>query len=324
MRSSGQSLTEYSLVIGLVILGATGGLMLLGQNVSTQMQSSLAIAGNPSPLVASSGNNNLQPLSAASGNPFANFPGKTITLDLGEGRVLNLNYANPPAVAESVGGNGVTENALAALDQMIAQLKTLDPDNPVISDLVALSKEGHSIKFVQRAIEAKFPAEGFPDNESRYKFVTDPTNTITLPNGQVMTMLDAMDSLSFNNGRSVAKEQKNALFYRNADYQADLESVKTDFFIGSFNNREGYSYSDENPIARFINQVKAVEANAFVQSHPALKTLVVETLSQDIYLSSNHTHLAPNKADVKQLAETTRENANQICTQASSASCQDR
>lgn len=316
MKQKGQNLAEYSIAVGLIAIVSIGALSVLGQNIAQGLGDSISIASNGT----GAGNINgvLQPTNL--NNPFPNLPGQRITVDLGNGKFLNLDMADPASVAEAAGGNGVTENALAVLKQAIDQLREQGEDPGKIKELENLAREGQKIKDLQKLIESKFPQGGFASTNERFDFLTNPANNIEF-NGQTMSLLEASGSLNLTFSHSTPdnySEYDQSTQYTQTGYY-DVDDTKNYF---NYNNNNLVS-QHPGVILDFMRQLELVE-NTGILSNPALKQLVKNDLSRQIFTSAGQTFQAPTRADVSALVQTTRSSSNNICTLANSVDCQDR
>ncbi|MBY0403165.1 MAG: hypothetical protein K2X66_04645, partial [Cyanobacteria bacterium] len=149
-KMKAQSLSEYMLPIALVSILGIVSLSVLGGNLNT-MFTGLIGTKPPSPPATVSNRANFLTYTPSPNykNPFPTLPGKNITVDLGNGKSLSLRMADPVAAAESAGGSGVTENALAAIEQITAQLKAQGEDPSKIAALEQLALKGQRIKDLQ-------------------------------------------------------------------------------------------------------------------------------------------------------------------------------
>jgi hypothetical protein len=155
-RAIGQGLSDYSLVIGLVSLVAIGGLMSLGGWLNNSLNGMVrtTVPTPPAPVVASASSGS-QGISAVPppAAPFPTLPAQSATLLIDGNLPLAITYNNPAQVAETAGGNGVTENALGVIDQIAAQYKNMPEKQQTLAMLQALSEAGHRIKNTQREIQ---------------------------------------------------------------------------------------------------------------------------------------------------------------------------
>ncbi|MBY0406002.1 MAG: hypothetical protein K2X66_19015 [Cyanobacteria bacterium] len=321
----GQSLSEYALPIALVSLIGIVSLSLLGNTLSdmftnlvTQKNNTGIVAIKPPSKFQNSGGNNT--LTATSNIPFANLPGKIVQMNLSNGKSMTLNFANPVAVADSVGGNGVTENAVALLQQIAQQLRDQGEDPNKIAELEKLAQYGQKIKDLQKQVEAKFPKEGFKSTVDRFNFLINPANSIMVE-GKETTLLDASSLLSSYNG-TPDYFPKNSFQNYDVKFVSSNSNQKYDGIYANYfrSNRET---TEKTPLVNFMNQLQKVE-NSGLLSNPQLKQLVKDDLSFQIFNSANQTVRMPTKSDVSELVKITRVGSNDICTLAKSTLCQDR
>lgn len=158
-KVSGQSTSEYALVIGLVVIASIAGLSAMGnwtnQALSGMIGQRPATTNNTQAALLAS----LQAALAGQPQPYTNIPnipGKLMQYPLGNGQTLALSFADDQALLETLGPNGVTENKLAALDQLIWQLEHGDPpgDPAIIGPLKDLSLKGHLAATSQKALQS--------------------------------------------------------------------------------------------------------------------------------------------------------------------------
>ncbi|MBY0406001.1 MAG: hypothetical protein K2X66_19010 [Cyanobacteria bacterium] len=255
--------------------------------------------------------------------PFSTLPGKIVQLDLGNGKSLNLNYPNPAAVADTAGGNGVTENALSLIKQIAQQLRDQGEDPTKIVELEKLALAGQKIKDLQKQIETKFPIEGFTSDQDRFNFLNDPANNI-LVEGKETTLLDASAMLSVYNNNNNPKQSK----FENYNYNFINNNNKNANNINYYNFNYDYFINSnkftQTPLYNFMGQLKTVESTGLLLSNPLLKQLVKDDLSFQIFNSANQTVRVPTKSDVSELVKTTRAGSNDICTLSKSTICQDK
>lgn len=327
MRQRGQNIGEYGLALGLIVVVCISVLSLFGTNLQDLFSNSIKHK-SPLPSVDIAGTAgesgvSFQNTSATAKNPFPTLPGKLVQVDLGNGKTLTLNMADPVAVAEAAGGNGVTENALAAIEQIIAQLREQGEDEAQIAELEKLALAGQKIKAVQQQIEAKYPPSGqFESQSEKFAFLTDPANNIVV-NGEEMTLMKASQQLSTNTGTFSGISSSGVYSQSYSDSAS------------AYANRSYYEYTntiDRDPdkfsmapglLHQFMRQLQAVETSGLLNT-PALKNLIKDQLSKQIFSASNQTFQAPSKTDFANLVRITRTSSNDICTMANSATCQDR
>lgn len=313
MRYSGQSLSEYALPICLIALIGITGLKLVGDALVGQFGDLAEMtSGKPSKKVALKNPSSLIPSGL---NPYPNIPGKNIRIDLGNNKSLNLSLADPALVAETAGGNGVTTNALASIDQMIAQLKELKPDDPSIPELIKLSEAGHRIKDIQKAVDEKMPPGGFPDLKAKYAFLTNPANNVMV-NGQSMLLLDALRAMGNGSRFDYRSYEDYAAKYKPQMFPS------TDF--DSYSNATSgglFDYGNNFIMFAFMSQLSKVQ-NIGALQNPDVKKLVND-LGRQIFTSGTQTVTVPSKDEMKTLIQTTRTSANDICSTGNGVTCQD-
>jgi hypothetical protein len=168
-KPRGQSLLQYILIGGIVLLGSLGGLVLLGNTLHTSLQGfqqSLKIGALPNQ--AAQTEKALSNSAYYSEFTFRTRAGNTFQLqgypqDMGEAIV-------------TIGANGTTEIILANLDRLIRQLLQNGEINTEQADLLAaLSNQGHEIAKIESLLEA-----AQADSDSRNEFL----NTVVIYNGQ--------------------------------------------------------------------------------------------------------------------------------------------
>lgn len=339
MKLKGQNIGEYGIAFGLIVVVSIAILGLIGSNVSDLFTGSIK-KKSPAQSASATSNSGAPAVALASGNlPFSNLPGKLVQVDLGDGKSLRLSYADPVAVAEAAGGNGVTENALAVLEQTIAQLREQGEDEAKIAELEKLAMAGHQIKDLQKLFESKFPPKGFANNQEKYDFLLDSANSIEI-DGKRMTLMEAAPLLNGSTlGSSILKltscngEKVNTCYGAYDTYlrrndlvqsnDSELFALMKDAYFAQDNFEITFNASASGPIGKFVQQLRKVESTGLF-SNPALKSLIRDDLSRQIYNSSFQTYMVPTKADVGALVEVTRTNSNDICTASNAVSCQDR
>lgn len=153
----GQSLTEYGLIGGLVVIAAAGGLWLLRDSLSDAFAGILSIpaprSGNPT-LAAG-------PPSENSRNASAAGPQISLNFILSNGRQISLsNYpASLASSIETAGTNGTTETLLAQLSSITDQLKAQGQlSEQQQSLLTQLANQGHEIANIEKLIEESYIA----------------------------------------------------------------------------------------------------------------------------------------------------------------------
>lgn len=336
---AGQSLSEYLLPVGLVCILAISFANMVGGNITdlfgsmiTKNSSSRSI---PTTTVATGNTRRTSTLGIPTS--VANVPPglqafKQVSVDMGNGKVLTLNYTMP---AETVGGNGnskVTENALFMLDQIVSQLEEEGLETPEnIEMLRKLSELGHDIKGIQQLVQNKMPAEGFQSAEEQWTYLN--ANTIEL-NGKSISLLEALKKLNIDGTSSRFKTKTEFL---SALANPDLR--KPSSMDGSINNLNANNFTNwsisyftsseplkqnamKQPLTAFMQQLANIRS-AGILKNPVLAELVQNQLSRQIFDASNQTIFAPSSAEVQDLANVSKTNANHICTISQYSSCQD-
>jgi Flp pilus assembly pilin Flp len=134
----GHALSEYGLIIGLVVIASIASLSFLGEQVSSQLGSTIGKRN----LVT-----NQLPTSPfgrwTQAQLFHNATQQAVTLP--NGSKINITIPNYNELTETAGPNGQVSAALASLNQFIADLKKAGVPQDVIQELVNLSETGHQI-----------------------------------------------------------------------------------------------------------------------------------------------------------------------------------
>jgi hypothetical protein len=168
-----QSLTEYSLVIGLVALACISGVAILGSQIQQEL-------GNAMGANVPAGSSVAQ-IPKALAAPFTQQQGFFLTpqeiqsildqspsqtLDLGNGKSVTIPKPNFPELQETLGPNGSTEVALALIQRMQEALKAqgIDPET-VIPELSFFSKTGHQVSDQQKEGESLLTAFMYPGEQ---------------------------------------------------------------------------------------------------------------------------------------------------------------
>lgn len=310
---NGQSLTDYALVVGLVSIVGLGTLSLLGQSIQEGMNNLMGMAGGQGPSpggtppVDDGGN-----IVAPPAQPLTN-----MTITLANGHSLTLTSSDLAAVAETAGGSGVTENALALIEQLINNLSNEDPPPPGLNELAILAQKGHAIKDVQKAFEAKFAAHGpFASEADRKAFMLDENNKI-LVGTEMVTLHEAAKMLGNNYTDLYTNPAQFNDYYRYVTQEGYVK--ESDGHI--VRDADGNKVQVGSYLKDFMDQLTTVK-NSGLLNDPVLKQLVEKHLSMQIFMSSNQTMNAPSNADVVELVNTTLTNSNGICSISNNVTCQ--
>lgn len=145
----GQSLQEYALVMGLVALACIGGVALLSQTTQTAMVNALVGGQQPVNSAGNAANSAINPtvLSTLNGQ-------STLTeITMPNGKTIAIPVPNAQQVLETLGPNGNTDKAMAALDQIIKELKQNGGDPETITELEKLANLGHYMATQQKTLD---------------------------------------------------------------------------------------------------------------------------------------------------------------------------
>lgn len=299
MRQPGQNIVEYSIVIGLVAIVSVGGLLLFGQNMSQGLGDTLAVgqSGNPVATGFGSGTPSNPP------NTSSGLPGQLVTIDLGNGKSIQFTYAEPVAVAEALGPLGTTDNAVAAIRQIIEQLRAQGADPNTINQFEELANKAHDIRQIQEAIKNATPDHAIGSNDEWAAYADG--IQIRMHNGEMKTLREATTLLGAQNGLNFELQQQNLI-------------------DGSY-NRWTQEEIDNSPLLTYMSTLQGVNELPEVQNSPALRALLNNVFSSQIYSSSGSTFtVAYNGGDLTGYINTVRQNANNICTIGQGTTCQDQ
>lgn len=158
------SLSEYSLIIGLTVIVAIGGLSFIGLQVSDLLGNTITKSSGPKNIIAT-GNpngNNTGNTSASGVGGFFLSPQQidtilnqapTQTLDLGNGKKVTIPNPNLNALSETLGPNGSTEVGLALLEKLKAALIAQGADPNTIAEMGFFANKAHQTSDIQKQTE---------------------------------------------------------------------------------------------------------------------------------------------------------------------------
>jgi hypothetical protein len=162
LYKTAQSLTEYSLVMGLVALACIGGLAVLGTQIQENMQDALGNQQNQSIQLTSVPSSLNAPTTQAAGFFLSSSEVQNIldqapsqTLSLGNGKSITLPKPDFNQLQETLGPNGSTEVSIALMERMIAAIKE-NGENPesIIPELSMFAKNGHQLSAIYKNTES--------------------------------------------------------------------------------------------------------------------------------------------------------------------------
>lgn len=309
-------MNEYLIIMGVVGIVAVLSLNMLGGNLQSLFTGT--IQSHSSENLKTGVERADQFPGSQDVTAFRNVPGQKFSLKLEDGKALSFWYPNPAAVAETAGGNGVSKNALAILDQVISQLKTQNEDPETLDELAKLSLAGHKIQALQARIESQFPKEGFPSPEAKYDFLVSHNIEV---DGKSMTLLEAGWTLAAEPPPSMVSEA--ATLYPEDYFKLRYNQLGPLTVNGFFSDGASLSGAYEHPSLfwEFMAQLNGV-AKAGIFKNPELDQIVRQMLSQQIAYSSLSTLHTRNKAEVSKLVAETQAASNKICRFSDTTLCQ--
>ncbi|MBY0403180.1 MAG: hypothetical protein K2X66_04720 [Cyanobacteria bacterium] len=329
----GQALSDYGLVIALVILVSTIGLTnfssifqdLFGNKVSSPLavtNTSMAVNteatgtnggvfrsnGNASP---SSGKTTLTPAFNYQA-PYSELPGTVMEIDLGSKGKFVFNNANPQSVAESNGGAGMTRNANSLIQQLVDQLE----DRPgaiapqTLQDLKDLSRKGYELANVQRSLQEQIPPESLINYQDH------------------ASSLYGL-SVKLNNGASekqmleLAKDLNPLFNYSDSQTLPKFDSMDLSMSVFDSGGMKG-DPSIPSTTANFLAQVNRVRNSDFLRENPQLKAVVIDMAARQIYLSASATPYFLNPDALGKLVDTSETRSKDICNASKNNNCRPR
>jgi hypothetical protein len=311
----GQSLSEYGVIIGLVVIALIVPLTTLGDWTRTLFQGTIRTGVTPPPaaVTVSAGTGALVPGGGATPAAFqaVGMPvPRNYAITLSNGRTLTIPLADPAAVVETAGGSGMTGNALAALDAMIRQLEdpAMQTDPALLDSLRLLSLRGHDIKAAQQLIESHLPQEGFPDQQAKDLFMS---RTKVMHNGQEVSLQQLTNGL--NNFPQTVEQVP-------LTHEQIINRGLVSVLNGTDPGDRTY-FRGRELMYDFLAQYYQIQQSGLLQD-PVLKQLVGDQLTRQIYVSATSTSMTTDKTELKALVQTTRAGSNGICTLSNYTDCQ--
>lgn len=307
----GQSLTEYALPILLlvvasgVIFQATSFLPAMNSNIG---QTANGVVQNNRLLISTMGTLPKGTVITPE-DPFASVPGQQVSFTLADGKQYSLTMKNPEDLVVVSGGNGTTNNSLAMLDSLIAQMVANDPEgeDPRIPELKELSARGHRIADAQKLLQDNLPAEKFQRPDDRWDYLT--SHFVTFE-GKQISLLELGGSLNYYYGL-------NPSFVR---YNSKPAFSVMPVWYTTYNSK--IPKDTNNPINSFMSQMESLRKSNILKDDQTLSTLVNDVLSNQIFYSAENTFYAPTVEDVQQLVHDTRTDSGQLCKLSRFINCQ--
>lgn len=296
MKPKGQGLAEYSLIALLILVVSIpaislfgGDLMGLLQDMFSGMNKSVTAQATPLSNAAM----------AQSGDLVAaerNFAGSSaaVKVTLKDGTVIDLSQypQDLKKYVDATGSNGATNEMLAQLDSLIAQLKKGNQITPAqLSSLQDLSNQGHRIASIEKLLEDSYKN-------------ADSLNTIysgqVTFDGKTYTPLTLRSLIGWDTGLNGT--------YTGNDTPDTLQTTM--------------SATGANPeLSKFLNLYFQAEGSGALND-PALKNIVSDLTSQIAFLTEVSEHssweIATSSLDPKtinnvQVSLVTDNNSSQIC-----------
>jgi Flp pilus assembly pilin Flp len=311
MRHTGQSLVEYSVALGLVAVVAIGSVIAFGQTLGGTLDGIqgffLGAPNTASPLTA--GGSNSGSGTATIDSRFANMNYDKVTMDLGNGKAISFFAPAMRDVVDTAGGNGVTDRAAYILRQLADELKRTDPTvtEEEYQDLVRLSELGYTMRDIQKALEGAIPeGRNLPYEDDVEEFGLQ---TVVNYNGRQITFSE----LSSEIGHGLLKDPNTLALALEQNFQGIIN--------------QSVSYTDpalaRRPSIEFTQLLHKIQNSNSFQNKPALKELVVNVLSKEIFNATMMTTNTYDKALIRDvLVPITGENSEAICGLSNSIQCQ--
>ncbi|MBY0404851.1 MAG: hypothetical protein K2X66_13200 [Cyanobacteria bacterium] len=371
VKANGQALPEYSLALGLITLVAIGSLMGLSGQLNDLFSNMFSVSGSSKSAVKTnlSGTTSLPQVSLPSlqlspvsnGSALANLPGKIITVDLGNGRSIQINAADFKAAAETMGPNGVSGNALSILDQVVQQLKEQgdSSDQAVIQQVAQLSKLGHKLANVQELFQQGAGERTFENAQTRNQFY-DVTKIPLGPNGPQTSLSDLYYKYlyvenrdSLNQVGTIPKKGRGAYYdagipigssfnqtqilsyfdktYAGGKLASEYKKNSSSNYVSGAVREGQISLMDEKDpksnygsIQEFLAQLNVVRNSGLYDKYPPLKGIVDDLAAKQLYLGVLSTPYKLNTQDLVALTDNSRTQSQVICRESRTVNCQNR
>ncbi|MBY0403807.1 MAG: hypothetical protein K2X66_07895 [Cyanobacteria bacterium] len=343
---AGQSLN--TLIFFIALLGMLGGVTSL---ILLSFEDGELSSNRISSTSASPRSTNQQkkwgPLSVEQNGSFLEtLPGKLMTIPVCKGQNIQVKYINPGVVAEAVGPDGVTQNALAGLDQMIQQFEQMPtPDTSVIDSLKALSQKGRETQMYQIAYSNFLKSGGHSPNQTVFsdwqKFQEYQKPLVILANGHKMSLFELRKNLGTLQASDAVTQFPPSKFMESFDATLFLaqshnyvdDSLKYQFFLAPKNKNnqpQDNSFThmfikitpDTNGMPGYIAQLAETEREGIFTKYPGLRPFVVDVLSKDLYVASFSTAISNDLKAVQGFSQRVGWRSDDICLTSHALSCQ--
>ncbi|MBY0402977.1 MAG: hypothetical protein K2X66_03705, partial [Cyanobacteria bacterium] len=241
-------------------------------------------------------------------------------------------YASPRIVAETAGPNGVTENALASLNQLIIQLEKTHFPPDTVASLKELSKRGYGIQKAQLAYQ-NYLAKASPETlnvlslGTRYYAEADKKKippllfekNIPIPGESSISYFELLDRLG--NFPSLMKRDTNGKLNIEVSKQQvhdRLENWYQEMSHQNFTDEQQYSKSSFN---LFTNQLMRLQQDDTLKQNPAILDFVTNVLAKDVMQSSIWSGTSSQPNDLQAFSEITENRSTQICHSGRAVEC---
>jgi hypothetical protein len=347
LPKAGQSLNTFIFCIALLgMLGGVSGLVLLSFQDSEVAPDPMG--SMPAHPQASVPEKEWVPLSVEqNGTLLEKLPGKLMTIPVGKGQNIQVKYINPGVVAEAAGPDGVTQNALAGLDQMIRQFEQMPtPDTSVIHSLKALSQKGRETQMYQKAYSDFLKSGARSPNQKVFadwqKFQDYQKPVVTLANGRKMSLFELRKNLGTLQASDATAQFPPSKFMEYFDATLFLaqshnyvdDSLKYQFFLDPKNKTNP---PQENSVSNmfikitpetqgmpgYIAQLAEMEKDGVFTQYPGIRPFLVDALSKDLYVASFSTAISNDLKGIQGFAQRVGWRSDDVCVTSRAASCKD-